>query len=196
MGHRHLSEDRLIEVCTVDVPAPIEQQHLDACPSCDARRRDVEQMLLDCTTAAAADTDEAFPAERLARQHARILQRLDHDGRPGRVISFPATHGTEPSFMRARPSSRWIAVAAVAGLVIGLLAGQVVHAPYYRLLGQPPIQSAARAQVPAQSVIAVGTTMSDEEFLVRVDSALERSGGSALGPLDQLTPRVWEVAAR
>lgn len=195
MGHRHLTDDRLIEVCTVDAPAVVEQQHLDACSSCDARRRDVEQMLLDCTAAANAELDQVFPADRLARQHARILQRVDHDGRPGRLISFPASHSAEPSFMRARASSRWIAVAAVAGLVIGLLAGQVVHAPY-RVLSQPAMQSAARSQAPAQSVIAVGTTMSDEEFLGRIDSASERSGGSALGPLDQLTPRVWEVAAR
>ena len=193
MGNRHLSDERLIEVCTEGALPLAEEQHLVGCPECDARRRDLAELLADCTAAAAADADEAFPADRLARQQARIQHRIEQGGRPGRLISFPAAYAGEPSLMRARPSTRWIAVAAAAGLVIGLLAGQIVKSPERSV---PTRQAVTRPAVPAPTLRAVATTMSDEEFLVHIDNAVQRSGGSALGPLDELTPRVWEVAAR
>jgi hypothetical protein len=42
----------------------------------------------------------------------------------------------------------------------------------------------------------VSTTLSEEEFLGRLEVAIEGTGGSALRPLDDLTPLVWEVAAQ
>jgi hypothetical protein len=38
--------------------------------------------------------------------------------------------------------------------------------------------------------------MTEEEFLGRLEVAIEGTGGSALRPLDDLTPLVWEVAAQ
>jgi hypothetical protein len=88
---------------------------------------------------------------------------------------------------------RWIAGAAAAGLVIGLLAGHFAHdlpaggaLPASQAAGTP---AAARLQ-------AVSTTMSEEEFLGRLEVAIEGTSGSALRPLDDLTPLVWEVAAQ
>ena len=43
---------------------------------------------------------------------------------------------------------------------------------------------------------AVSTSMSEEELLGLLEVAIEGTGGASLRPLDDLTPRVWEVAAR
>jgi hypothetical protein len=52
------------------------------------------------------------------------------------------------------------------------------------------------AASPAAAFQAVSTSMSEEEFLGRLEIAIEGTGGSALRPLDDLTPLVWEVAAQ
>ena len=135
MTQPHLSDDRLIEVCLLEAPSTAEQQHLGSCARCDARRARLQGLLDDVSGTAAAEADAAFPPERLARQQARILTHLLHDGRPARVIAFPAGHAHEPMASRTRPSTRWVAAAAVAGLVIGVIAGRFGHD--FSLLGRP-----------------------------------------------------------
>ena len=83
-AHRHLSDDQLIELCLGGAAHPVAD-----CPSCEARRADVVALLDEVSDAAIREADAAFPADRLARQQARILQRLEQDGRPGRLITFP-----------------------------------------------------------------------------------------------------------
>lgn len=192
-GQRHLSDDRLIEVCLESAPGQGERQHLDSCAECQGRRADIARMLTDVSLAATAEADEVFTAERLTRQQARILQRVEHEGRPGRVIAFPAGHGSDPFVLRTRPAMRWIAGAAAAGLLIGLLAGHLAHD--FSVI-RPPRQSqiaAARPAVTVPTLQAVATTISEDEFLGQIDMAIEGSGSTSLRPLDELTPRVWEV---
>jgi hypothetical protein len=197
MRNRHFSDDRLIELSLDCIPGDAEQEHLDDCAACDTRRQATMDLIEDCTLAAQQDADAIFTDDRLERQRSRILHRIDHEGRPAKVISFPATPVTEISPLRARPATRWIAAAAAAGLVIGLLAGQVVGGVRAPRGVSPSLQSARQAVgAPATGVRQVLTTMSDEEFLFSVDNAVERAGGSALGPLDQMTPRVWEIPAQ
>ena len=73
MRANHLSEDRLIELCILDTPSSVEQQHLSTCARCDARRARVQRLLEGVSDTAAASADAAFPLERLNRQQARIL---------------------------------------------------------------------------------------------------------------------------
>lgn len=193
MMQSHLSDDRLMEVCIDRVPDPRERRHLESCPDCETRRADIALMLADVTDAAAVETDAAFSAERLARQQARILHRLEHDGRPGRVIAFPAGHGQESTALHTRPGMRWVAAAAAAGLVIGLAAGHLAHD--FSLTRVIPSQ-ASRPAAEVQTLRAVSTGLSEEEFLGQLEMAIEGSGSAALRPLDDLTPRVWEVSAR
>jgi hypothetical protein len=184
----HLSDDRLIEVCLDRVPEPREQRHLDGCPECEQRRSDLAQLLADVSDVAIAEADVAFPAERLVRQQARILHRLEHEGRPARVIAFPAGHGHDVTPLRARPGMRWVAAAAAAGLVIGLVAGHLAH--------DLPVAGTSPRQAPGTGTLqAVSTSLSEEEFLGQLEVAIQ-GGSTALRPLDDLTPRVWEVAAR
>ena len=193
MHHLHLSDDRLIEVCMDRAPAAVERQHLERCDVCEGRRANLARLLADVSDVARAEADAVFSPERLSRQRAHILQRLEQEARHGRAISFPAGYGQGASLLRARPGMRWIAGAAAAGLVIGLLAGHLAHdLPAGGAL--PTSQAAVRPA--AATLQAVSTTMSEEEFLGRLEVAIEGTSGSALRPLDDLTPLVWEVAAQ
>jgi hypothetical protein len=201
MKQAHLSDDRLIEVCLLEVPSITEQQHLGSCAHCDARRARLQHLLDDVSGTAAVEADAAFPPERLARQQARILTHLQHDGRPARVIAFPAGHAHEPVASRTRPSTRWIAAAAVAGLVIGVIAGRVGYD--FSLLGRP---GGARGVVmrPAEvpelrasggtgTIREVSAALTDEEFLSQIEIAIDGPSAAALQPLDDLTPTAWEA---
>lgn len=192
MRHPHLSDDRLIEVCLDGAPAAIDRQHLESCEVCEGRRSDLARLLSDVSDVARAEADAAFTPERLSRQHVRILQRVEQEARRGQVISFPAAHGQGPTLLRARPGMRWIAGAAAAGLVLGLLAGRMVQ----DLPDVGPLPASQAAARPAATLQAVSMTMSEEEFLGRMEVAIEGTSGSALRPLDDLTPLVWEVAAQ
>ena len=192
MRNGHLSDDRLIDVYLDEAPLAAERQHLDDCPACAQRSAALLRMLSDVTTVATAEADAVFSADRLAKQRARILHRVEQDGRPGRVITFPAHSAHGPS-LRARPGMRWIAGAAAAGLLIGVLAGHLAHVvPYQWRVA--PAQSVLQ---PAGATLqAVSTTMSEEEFLGLLEVAIEGTGGASLRPLDDMTPRVWDVAAQ
>ena len=196
-GQRHLSEDRLIEICLDSAPAQGEIQHLELCVECQGRRDGLARLLTDVSQAAAAEADAAFPAERLTRQHTRILQRLEHEGRQGRVIAFPAGHAAEAFALRTRPAMRWIAGAAAAGLVIGVLAGHLAHD--FSVIRPTRASQVAAAARPAPDDLptlqAVATTISEDELLGQIDLAIEGSGGTSLRPLDDLTPSTWETTA-
>jgi hypothetical protein len=185
-AHSHLSDDQLIELCLDGAQA------VHGCASCEARRADLAALLNEVATTARQNADEAFPAERLTRQHARILQRIEQDGRPGRLIAFPG-HVQEPSTLRVRPRTRWIAAAAAAAFVIGLLAGHLAHdMPGRTAVSAVPI---ARATDSAQTGLrAVATTFSEDEFLGQIEMAADSPGpGTALRALHDVTPRAWEV---
>jgi hypothetical protein len=192
MTHRHLSDDRLVEIGLTDTPSSHEQQHLGACGACETRRAGIAHMLEELAVASREDADAAFPADRLARQQLRILQRVEHEGRPARVIAFPAAPHETPAgvIARTRPASRWIAAAAVAGLLVGVLAGRMGEQG--RALGAPE-RVTARSVAPAAGIRTVGTTISDEELLGQIERASEGRGGASLRALDDLTPRAWDV---
>jgi hypothetical protein len=199
MNQKHLSDDRLIEICLAGSAAPGAEPHLVSCAECELRRATLTRMLDDISESAVAEADAAFPADRLARQQARILHRIELEGRPGRVIAFPAGQAQEPAVLRTRPASRWVAGAAAAGLVIGLLAGHLAH----DLPGS--VRAAPAPQIVSNKVTSptsggalrpVSATLSDDEFLGQVELALGSNGPAALRPLDVLTPRAWDVAAQ
>ncbi len=187
MKSSHLTDDRLIELCLGGTS--VGDTHVADCPGCRARCAELTTLLGEVSDVAAADADVQFPAERLARQQARILQRIEQDGRPGRLISFPAGQPHPPLLVRSRPASRWVAAAAVAGLVVGLVTGQLL--PVGPGAGPAPRMVANEAG-PEIALRAVSTSLSDDEFLGQVEAA-GSAGPAALRPLDAMTPRAWEV---
>ena len=192
MRPSHLSDDRLVDLCLDRGPLDAEALHLAGCPACEERRARVARLLTEVSGVIAAQGDAVFTIERLAAQRARILQRIEHEARHARVISFPAAH-PPPSSLRARPGMRWIAGAAAAGLLIGIVAGHLAHQFPHATVA--PLSSPAVEEPAADALQFVAVSLSEEEFLVQMEIAVEGTGGSALGPLDDLTPRVWEVAA-
>ena len=188
----HLSDDRLIEVALERSLSASEGEHLGSCPTCDARRDDLTRLLAATTSAAEAEADAVFTPERLQRQRNRILQRIEHEGRPGKLVHFPAGQVLHPRPVRTRPGMRWVAGAAAAGIVIGMLAGH--YAPNFRIQNT---RSASFANVTPETMAmqAVSASMSEEEFLGRLETAVDGTGGSTLQPLHDLTPLVWEVVA-
>jgi hypothetical protein len=194
MNQRHLTDDRLIEMCLAGPASAADAQHLVGCTACEIRRSELAGLLSDIDVAATAEADAAFPADRLARQQARILHRIEQDGRPGRVIAFPAGHAPESQPVRTRPTTRWVAAAAAAGLLIGLVTGHMTHD------FSGPSRAPLSAQASVHQTEATGTTMrtaaavmTDDEFLGQIEAAVDSTGPAALRPLDVLTPRAWEV---
>jgi hypothetical protein len=197
----HLSDDRLIELCVLEAASGAEEQHLSACARCDARRVRLQRLLDEVSDTAITAADAAFPPERLARQQARILAHLHHEGRPARVIAFPAGHAQqEPAVSRTRPGSRWIAAAAVAGLVVGVIAGRFGHDYSFSRPGDSRVivartaeQSELRGVGPTAAIQEVTASISEDEFLNQLELAIDAPAAAALQPIDDLTPRSWDV---
>ena len=193
MRHGHVPDERLIEVSLDPSTATAEDAHLASCEACAERRAAIERLLQEVADAATAEADAAFPAERLAAQHARILQRIEQDGRPARVITFPAASTSDTRPLRTRPAARWIAGAAAAGLAIGLLAGHLVHdLPTIGRPSRPALVSGAARPNTGTSLTAprvVNASLNDEAFLSEIETALDGPQLAVLQPLNDLTPR-------
>jgi hypothetical protein len=189
----HLSDDRLIEICVAGSSHPAEGAHLAGCPACGDRRLSIVHILQELDEAATADADAAFPPDRLQRQQARIVQRIEQDGRPGRLIAFPVN---PPAIMtRTRPHVRWAAAAAAAAFFIGLVAGHLVHE--LPSSDARPVVGVVGNETDAAPLRAVSTTyFSEDEFLGQVELAAGRNGPAALRPLDDMTPRASELDVR
>lgn len=191
MNDRHISDDRLIEICLAPAPTSAEQAHLLSCARCEARRVDVVGILAELDDAATQDAGTAFPDAKLERQHARILQRVDEDGRPGRLVNFPAQRPAATFPAPTRPPMRWAAGVAAAAFVAGVLTGQWTN-NFANVTDAVPLHVVA-SETDQSPLRAVPTTFSEEEFLGQIESAGSRNGPPALRPLDAMTPRAWEV---
>jgi hypothetical protein len=191
MMSAHLSDDRLVELYFTENTSAQEQQHLGGCAECNTRRSTMAHLLDETALAAEEDLEAAFPADRLARQQLRILERAEAISGPARVISFPAAQPTPGVAARTRSTSRWIAAAAVAGLVVGVVAGRVgrplsIDTRSARAVSQPISQNEA------PPIRTVSATLSDDEFLLELETAIERHDAGALRALDELTPRAGD----
>jgi hypothetical protein len=62
MRVKHLSDDRLVELCMLDALSAAEQQHLSTCERCDARPPAAAAHARRRLEVADAAADAAFPA--------------------------------------------------------------------------------------------------------------------------------------
>jgi hypothetical protein len=145
-----------------------------------------DRLVADISAAANAETDAVFDEERLAAQRSKILQRIARVGEAARVIVFPNVAPSAARLFRARPSSRWVAAAAAAGLAVGLLVGRL------STTGQPGeaqrnLTASARIEPAPSAFLPAAIRLSDDEFLGQVERA-------AIGPasvflaLHEITP--------
>jgi hypothetical protein len=187
MNHTHLTDDELIAMCVDTSDAPVGDSQAAVCPHCQSRRAALAGLLDEIGDVATATTDAAFPPEKLTRQQARIEQRLDMIGHVGRVIAFPAAPPPRAtSMMHPKPVRRWVAGAAAAGLLIGMVAGHLVHEiPTFG----PPVQGQPTT-LARQGTGTFTASQADAELLSEVEAAV-RFGPAGLRRLDQITPISW-----
>ena len=185
----HLSEQALVDVCmTGERPA-----HLDRCDICAERALELGRWLDEVRAVAQEDADAAFPQERLAAQQSQILRRLEQVDRPARVIAFPAPSRydrLDGAPRGIRPA--WVAVAAAAGIVLGVFGGQISNRfmadrsnPRPAQTQQPPAQSSGQAQTALALDTATAPFALDE---------FEHPQIEAVKALDEWTPRTTPAA--
>lgn len=186
----HLSEESLVELHALLLSgqrgvAARYQRHVRQCESCRERLEGLRAACADLRRDVHATVDAHITPARLDRQLAVILRRIE--GSPGRVLPFPiATPRPTPA-----PSlGRWVAAAAVAGLVIGLGAGRLIGPS-----GDPVILWRTTSVGPGSPARPIQQE-TDEEMLVEIEAALTRSRTKEFRALDELTPRVAEARAR
>lgn len=185
----HLSERAIVEaVMTGERPV-----HLERCDICAERAvvlgRWLDQVRVTGTEAA----DAAFPPERLLAQQQQILRRLEQLDQPARVIAFPSQYRLSRDMGGRRVAPGWLAVAAAAGIVLGVVGAQVSQS-YRAPAGQaaaPAGQNGAREATNTASLAPAGVTMLDDTELDRIGSS-----SSAFNTIDRMTPSIVLASLR
>lgn len=175
----HLSERDLTEaLLTGERPA-----HLDRCAHCAERALALNRWLDDVRLIGLEAADKQFPAEMLLAQQGQIRKRLEALEQPAsKVVAFPgaAASGVQ-SGRRVAPA--WVGVAAAAGLVLGVIGGQITA----RLATASPPISTADARPATTDAPPVAPWMDVEEVL---QSELDHVSVPALEAINQSTPRI------
>lgn len=182
----HLSEDALVEALMTG-KRPV---HLDRCDLCAERALALGRWLDEVRADANEAADSVFTTERLAAQRSRIMRRIEQLDHPARVIAFPAlSHREREATGEHRVAVSWVGVAAAAGLVLGLLGGQLSARLGQRTPAPPPVTQAA---APLPTVDGPAGPV-DTSWLGRSYDSLHISSFEAM---DDLTPRLTQVSAR
>ena len=129
---RHLTDDRLLACVlgTTDASARTDAataDHLRRCGRCKGRFSALVTLLETMPDVADAGFQDVFTPQRLQTQRARIghrLARLVGTVEPARVLAFPFFG--QPLGRLDRPG-RWLAAAAAAGLLLGVITGQLLQ---------------------------------------------------------------------
>jgi hypothetical protein len=171
----HLSEDALIDVWS----SGSRPAHLEHCDQCADRALEMSRWLEDVQAMGRADADDVFPEIRLENQRDQILNRLAQLDRPSKVISFPAASAAaRQPFAAQRVSPGWLAAAAAAGLMIGVVSMELSHMVSF-------------GDTVAPAVATAPVTPYDDTDLF--DNMYDRPELGSLLALDEMTPRIADV---
>lgn len=204
LRNRHLDDAAFASIWADGLTASRETSdpagmHLRDCAECRRRFEAFTAWLESTREDAIAEADAAFPADRLGAQQAQIARRLEAMEQPARVLSF--RRFARPVSPRAPGRQRWIAVAAAAGLVVGVGLGQLLDfgggtarepagSPQQVARGSMPAPEASVAAVPAPQILDE-SALFDPEVLpsqVRVPESLQY--------LNAITPGARDVDSR
>jgi hypothetical protein len=172
--------------------------HVGDCDQCAATFARLVADADSLRAVAFAAADDVFDDAMLDAQRTRILDRLAHLGRAARVISFPR-RTREAAMPVSTGSRRWVSVAAAAGLIIGLVTGQMLHFVQGAPSGareeaitsmQAPPRQGGPAIIPASASMP---SLSDDELLDEVESAVLLPRAHSLRALDAFTPRASDL---
>jgi hypothetical protein len=181
---RHLDDTLLIRryladrgLAALDAHDEAPVRHLAHCAACEARYQALRAGFEDTREAAAADADAACTEDRLARQRERILRRIDALQFGPKVLPFPASTPQAHGAAQPRVMRRWVAAAAVAGLLVGLGAGRLV---FRSGEGDSSAVTARRDVAPAAAPVRQAPTIralhgepvvTDDQFLSEIELA-------------------------
>ena len=136
--------------------------------------------------AACAEADAHFDDRALEAQRHKILARLAHLGHPAKVIRFPkAPQGALPA---ASVNRHWISVAAAAGLIIGLLGGQLVHFMPQSTRRLAPMATSIAPSAPSGPTFVPASAPVDDGLLDEIELVMQVRAASELRALDDFTP--------
>ena len=192
---RHATEKDLLALTSPDgVASPELREHLERCDRCGHQLAALVGFRDEIRSTFRAAADEAETPDRLVAQRQRIARRLARLGAgPAHVLRFPSTLQIVRG---AHTRHRWVAAAALGGLLIGLGAGRVLQWP-----GTPQVQMAAGTAAANQAVppfspppASRSTHAAEEAFLDELEAALETPRVTELQTLDAWTPRVLDVS--
>ena len=145
----------------------------------------LEASLEQYRAAACAEADAHFDDRALEAQRHKILARLAHLGHPAKVIRFPkAPSGELPM---ARANRRWITVAAAAGLIIGLLGGQVVHLLPQQTRRLAPMATSIAPSAPSNQTFVPVSVPVDDGLLGEIELVMQVRSAPELRALDEFT---------
>jgi anti-sigma factor RsiW len=200
---RHLQEERLFERYLAEwggepIDPPV-AEHLADCQACAARYADLARFMDALRADSEAESDAIFTPERLRSQQQQIARRLDHVGRPARVLRFPGQLVRRTiTASTSRSGSRWIAAAAAAGLFVGVALGASyewesrARRPDQTLARENPLRATRMMPVSARSS-GSSDVAADDAFFSELEMALDRPHTRELLAYDALTPHVREI---
>jgi hypothetical protein len=171
--------------------------HLDVCEECRNGYEAFAAWLTNVGDELRDEADQAFPADRLAAQHAHVLRRLEAQNRPTRVIAFPrAARAIMSGHSHAR---RWVTVAAAAGLIAGIGLGQMVDLRRALEHDTPPVVArrtftSTTASQRAAAIRPVSASYNDEEFLMDAEAMGPRV--RELRALENMTPHARDLVEK
>jgi hypothetical protein len=154
-------------------------------------RRDTSELDQNATleayrAAARAEADAHFDDRALETQRHKILARLAQLGQPAKVIRFPKAGNVEVP--PGGVNRRWISVAAAAGLIIGLLGGQLVHLVPQSNRRLAPMATSIAPSAPSGPTFVPASTSIDDGLLGEIELAMQLRGATELRALDEITP--------
>jgi hypothetical protein len=170
--------------------------HISSCEACAARLAELTVQIESLRDEAWQEADAAFDDAMLESQRGKILARLAHLGKAARVLRFPGR--MRDASMPVSPiSRRWVSVAAAAGLIIGLVAGQMLHfvsweSQLHRSSGQLQASTPRGSSGPVIVQSAV-FSLSQDELLDEIEEAMQLRSAPNLRALDAFTPRVGDL---
>jgi hypothetical protein len=182
---RHLDDTLLIRryladrgLAALDASDEGPLRHLAHCASCEARYHALRISFDETREVALAGAEAACSADRMERQRERILRRIDALQSGPRVLPFPAAGQNGHAAPQPRVFRRWVAAAAVAGLLVGLGAGRMVFdgrgartTADARQQMTPAAAPAPSRQAPTIRALHVESGLSDDQFLSEIEMA-------------------------
>ena len=198
----HLDDDDCADVWSArltlgtgesDRPA---ESHLRTCAECRARYGAFTTWLDSMRADAHAEADDIFTRDRLAVQHTQIFRRLESLEHPARIIAFPRF--ARPVSVQPGGRRRWIAAAAVVGLITGVGVGQLLDFSRQQSQGVPVVQSRTSPALaePARGV-QPAASVSDESFLYEPEVTTSQARvPDSLQYLNAITPGARDYEPR